>query len=161
MGGVISYCAYGSNCNLSVLHRYLIQHDVTPTGIVNLRRAHLEGHAIRTNYLMSSRYGAANIEPAKNGRVEGLLMEITPDVHRILRRKEGCPHRYREINVCVHLPRRGQLILAMTYVVTDAFRLSIDMPVHPIYRDTVLAGARASGFSQKYQQHLSRLLCTA
>lgn len=159
--GMIAYFAYGSNTHLPSLSRYLIEHGIDPAGITNPRRAILEHYCLRTNYVMSTCVGATNIEQATHDRVEGLLMEISPTVHHVLRRKEGFPHRYREINVCLHLPRSRQLILAMTYVVSDEYRLTTDMPVHPTYREIVLDGARQAGFTKKYQHYLSRLLRTA
>lgn len=157
--GAISYFGYGSNTNTEALGAYLLMHGVDPQGLLNPRRALLKGWRIRTNYLMTSLAGAANIEPARDGKVEGVLMDITPDVHHALRRKEG--HRYREINVCVYLPRSRRLILAMTYVVADQYCLTHDMPVAAHYRKTVLEGARQAGFSKKYRHYLSRLLRTA
>lgn len=88
-------------------------------------------------------------------------MEITPAVHQVLRWKEGWPRRYREITVSVKLPRTRHLALALTYVVSEQYRLHIDVPVHPTYRETILQGAQAAGFTRRYQQHLSRILRTA
>ncbi len=76
--GSMLYFAYGSNTNLSVLHKYLVQHGCDPRGIRNPRRVFLDDFQIRTNYLMGGMTGATNIEPAKGKRVEGMLMEITP-----------------------------------------------------------------------------------
>lgn len=153
------YFAYGSN--IGSLHRYLTQHGVDPVGIANPRRAILDNYRIRTNYLRDGQTGAANIEPAKGERVEGVLMDISHEVHHLLRRKEGFPHRYRETSIFVHPPRSRRMILAMTYVVTREHRLPIDMPVHPSYRQIILEGAQKAGFTVKYRRHLSALLRTA
>jgi len=155
------YFAYGSNTNLPALRRYLVQHGLNFRDVSKPCRALLEGWRIRTNYLMSRMTGAANIEPTKGTRVEGLLMEMTPAVHQALRRKEGWPHRYREIAVTVTIPRTRQIMAAITYVVSKAYQLPVDMPVHEDYRDAVLDGAKQAGFTKKYQHYLSRLLRTA
>lgn len=155
------YWAYGSNSHLSALRNYLVRHEVSPKDISNPRRAILDDYRIRTNYLRDGRTGAANVEPALGHRVEGLLLDISSDVHRVLRRKEGFPHRYCEVNIFVHLPRSRRLIMAMTYIVTQECRLPTDMPVHQTYRQTLLEGAHQAGFTKKYQRHLSTLLRTA
>jgi hypothetical protein len=163
MGSIVIYFTYGSNTNLPVLRRYLVQHGVDPRGIRNARRAFLDDFRIRTNYMKTGLVGGAavNVEAAKGKRVEGLLMDISPEVHHLLRRKEGFPHRYREISIFVHLPRSHRLIMAMTYVVAEKYRLRTDMPVHPSYRSIILEGAHRAGFTKKYQRHLSALLRTA
>lgn len=160
MGFCMLYFGYGSNCDPNSLHRYLAQHGVDPKGIANPRRAFLDGWTIRTNYLRDGRTGAANIEPAKGKRVEGLLMDIGPEVHHLLRRKEGCPNRYGEASIFVHLPRSRRMILALTYIVTQECRLPIDMPVVPSYREIILEGAKKWGFSRDYQKRLRALLRT-
>jgi hypothetical protein len=159
---MILYFAYGSNTNLKRLRDYLAQRGCDPRGIRSPRRAFLDDYRIRTNYLMGGMTGAANIEPAQGKRVEGLLMDITAEVHHLLRRKEGWfSHRYREASIFVHLPRSRGLIMATTYVVSPQYQLKLDMPVHPKYRSTILQGAQRARFSQKYQRFLSRLLKTA
>ena len=155
------YFAYGSNCNIDVFHDYLVAHDLDPTAITNPRRALLDGWQLRCNYLMSGFTGAANIAPAKGKHVEGVLMEVTPEVHDLLRRKEGWPRRYREATVCVRMPRTRQVVNALTYIVTDECRLPTDMPVHPTYRSTILEAARYWKFSRDYQKRLRKVLCTA
>lgn len=158
---MVLYFAYGSNTNLHLLSEYLARRGVDPVAVLNPRRAILHDYRLRTNYLMGRLTGAANIEPSQGGRVEGLLMEIAPAVHQALRQKEGWPRRYREIAVTVTIPRTRRIIVALTYVVAEEYRLPIDVPVHPTYRAAVLKGARAACFTQKYQQHLSRVLRTA
>lgn len=159
-GVIVLYFAFGSNCNLSALHRYLVQHGCDPKGIRNPRRAILRNYRIASNYQMTDLWGAANIEPATGKHVEGVVMGISPDVHHLLHRKEGWPRRYRETTVCVHLPRMRQNLIARTYIVTDECRLTTDMPVHPDYRATILEAAQQWGFSRDYQKRLRKLLCT-
>jgi hypothetical protein len=158
---MLLYFAYGSNANLPALHHYLVLNEVDPQEILNPRRAILSGWQIRTNYLMTRLTAATNIEPSPRSRVEGVLMEISPAVHKALRRKEGWPHRYVERAVTVSLPRSRRVAVAFTYMVSDRYRLQLDMPVGEDYRSAILEAARTMGFTQKYQRHLLRLLRTA
>lgn len=157
----VNYFAYGSNIHLPVLRHYLRQHGCDPSGISNPRRAFLEGYRFRTNYLTCSLWGAANIEPDAHARVEGILMQVTPEVVECLRRKEGCPVRYDETTVAVRLPRSCHCIVAVTYRVTDEYSLPTDTLVHPTYRATILEGAQHWGFGRDYQKRLRRVLRTA
>ena len=93
--------------------------------------------------------------------VEGVVMQINAEVHDVLRRKEGFPWRYRETEVLVQIPRNGEIISAMTYVVSDEHRLSRNMPVSPTYRDAILRGASTFRFSRQYQAKLRSLLLCA
>lgn len=158
------YFAYGSNMNLPALRAYLALHHIDPVNIRHPEKAILHDYRLRTNYLRAGSTGAANIEAHVGARVEGLLMEITPAVHRLLRRKEGwAPHgegRYCETAIWASIPSTGSIAVALAYMVTSEYRLDKDMPVDPIYRQTILEGARQAVLSRRYQQELKRLLRT-
>jgi len=124
------------------------------------RRAILADFRFRTNYLTTSGYGAANIEPCTGDVVEGVLLTISEDARLALRDKEGFPHRYDEIYVEVALPSNGEMILALTYRVTPEHRLAHDAPVSQRYRSLILGGAKAAQLSHTYQGHLHDILKT-
>lgn len=154
------YFAYGSNLNLPHLSSWVRLFGVNPDEITNPRRAVLGDHQLRTNYLTTNGLGAANIEPAKGGAVEGLQLTITPAVHAALRAKEGHPIRYTEEEVLVTVPGRTRRVRALTYVVTPDHCLPVDMPVSDNYRRLVLDGARACRLSRIYQTRLLSILLT-
>ena len=155
---MLAYFAYGSNTDLDALALFLLRQDVDPAGVVGPHRAILHNYRLRTNYLTTGGFGAANVEPRKGSLVEGVVMQINAEVHDALRRKEGCPFRYHETEVIVQIPQNGEIISAMTYVVSDKHRMSRNMPVSSNYRDAILRGASTFRFSRKYQAKLRSLL---
>ena len=110
--------------------------------------------------MTAGRGAAANIEPADGHIVEGVVMEISDAVRDVLRTKEGWPFRYEEVPVRVRL-RNGWMVDAFTYVVTRDMRVPWDLPVSERYRQIIIDGARACGFTHRYQQQLHTLLKTA
>jgi hypothetical protein len=154
------YFAYGSNMNLAHLRNCVGRWGAEPRGIRQVRPATLVGYRLRTNYLRISGWGAANIEPAEDAAVEGVIMTISPEVHQALRAKEGAPHRYVETSVLV-LPRNAsRRVRAMTYLVSDEHCLPIDLPVTTTYRQLILDGAKDAKLSPRYQACLRRVLVT-
>jgi hypothetical protein len=157
---VIEYFAYGSNLNLSHLRDWLGRFGVQPDGANNPRRVVLLDYRLRTNYLTTSKLGAANIESSPGEVVEGLVFTISTEALEALRAKEGWPHRYDEIGVEVVVPRSRKTIQAVTYMVTPQFQLPIDVPVSARYRALILEGARVAHLSPAYQSHLREVLLT-
>ena len=156
------YFAYGSNINLDHLTDYLSTHGVTLDTELQAEAARLDGYVLRTNYFASSHgAGACNIEPAPDHHVEGVIITITPAIQKILRVKEGHPHRYHEIEVIVRTASTQAPVRAVTYVVTPEHRLDVDIPVTARYRDLILAGAQLFDFSKSYQRELHQRLRTA
>jgi hypothetical protein len=154
----MNYFAYGSNLHTPHLRSWLVRCGVDPQELGPGWRATLDGYRLRTNYLCSHGAGAANIEPAPRRTVEGVIMTITPAVHRVLRAKEGFPHRYTEIEVAVVPCGKRQAVNAMTYVVIPEWCLPFDVPVTVWYRQLILEGAASHGLSPAYQRYLRRLL---
>ena len=85
-------------------------------------------------------------------------IEITPAIRQVLRRKEGWPTRYQEIEIFVQVPATGDNVRAFTYVVTPENRLEFDLCVTPKYRQLILDGAKELRFSSSYQQQLDQIL---
>ena len=153
------YFAYGSNLHVTHFRDYLDTHGVTLDTELGGQHALLHNFRLRTNYYSNSHgAGACNIEPAPDHHVEGVVMAITPAIRDALRVKEGCPHRYEEIDVIVHTAATQEHVRAVTYVVTPMHRLDDDLPVTERYRSLILAGAKDFDFSESYQQMLRRLL---
>ena len=153
------YFAYGSNVNRHHLTDYLGTHGVTLDTDFDAQHALLHQWRLRTNYFASSHLaGACNIEPAPGHRAEGVVLSITPAIQDVLRLKEGFPLRYHEIEVIVHTAATQEHVRALTYVVTPAHRLDVDLPVTPRYRKLILAGAKHFGFSKAYQKELRSVL---
>lgn len=155
------YFAYGSNMNAPHLAEYLDTHGVTLDTELRGQHALLQNYRLRTNYFARSHgAGACNIEPARDHHVEGVVIEITPAIQDVLRVKEGFPHGYEEIDVDVDTASTQASVRALTYIVTPAHRLDVDLPVTARYRDLILAGAKHFDFSVKYQRRLHRQLQT-
>ena len=156
------YFAYGSNINLGHFTEYLDKHGVTLDTDFQAEHALLHNFRLRTNYFAGSHgAGACNIEPAPDHHVEGVVMSISSAIQDALRVKEGFPHRYHEIDVIVHTAATRAPVRALTYVVTPAHRLDVDLPVTAQYRALILAGAKHFGFSESYQHELQQRLRTA
>ena len=160
--GVMRYFAYGSNINLDYLTDYLSTHGITLDTELGGQQALLHNFRLRTNYFAGSHgAGACNIEPAPDHHVEGVVMSISSAIQDALRVKEGFPLRYHEIEVIVHTAATRAPVRALTYVVTPAHRLEVDLPVTTRYRALILAGAKHFGFSESYQHELQQRLRTA
>ena len=157
------YFAYGSNLNIPHLTEYLDTHGVTQEDTeLKAEHALLHNFRLRTNYFSGSHgAGACNIEPEQAKCVEGVVMTITPAIQKILRVKEGHPHRYHETEVEVHTALTQAPVRALTYVVTPEYRLDVDLPVTARYRALILAGAKNFRLSESYQQSLRSQLRTA
>ena len=155
----MDYFAYGSNINLLQLATLLAEHGVDPDEIGHPRRAVLPHHRLRTNYYSSAHCaGACNVEPDEDHHVEGIVMAVTDSVHHCLRGKEGYPLCYEEVDV--EVATSTGVVPSFIYMVTSARQLTIDLPVTPAYRRTILDGARQFRFSQSYLRQLRSLLRT-
>ena len=131
---------------------------VDPDELGPVRRAILPGYRLRTNYRRSFGIGACNIEPSPRGKVEGIVMPVTPSIRRALRLKEGHPHRYAEIEIAVTPLGKKRTVRAFTYKVTPAYCLPFDVRVAQEYRRLILEGAASHQLSPHYQKHLRRML---
>ncbi len=153
------YFAYGSNMNSVHLTGWLQEFGVLDEPQI-MSSATLHGYRLRTNYVASRGLGAANVEAAKGWRIEGLLFQITPEIRRGLRAKEGWPTRYQETIELVNVSGRRRRVRALTYQVTDQCRLSKNIPVSGRYRQLILEGARKGGLTAAYQEFLRSILVT-
>ena len=155
----LTYFAYGSNANILYFTHYLEACGTSPAGLRNEQHAILHGYRFRTNCLTESSGGAANIEPHEGARVEGVAMEIAPEILKVLRDKEDYPAGYREITVAVEVPAwKRKDVEAFTYVVTRKFELPFDQPVSIEYRHLIMAGAQQFKFSESYREYLGEKL---
>ena len=153
----MNYFAYGSNINLLHLATLLAERGVDPDEVSHPRHAVLPHYRLRTNYYSCAhRAGACNVEPDADRHVEGVVMTITDAVHHFFRGKEGHPSCYEEIDVEVETSAR--VVPSFTYRVTPERQLTIDLPVTPAYRRTILDGARQFRFGRGYQRQLRTLL---
>ncbi len=154
-----NYFGYGSNMNVLYLKHYLEACGASPRGLGNQQRAILHGYRFRTNCLTESSGGAANIEPHEGSKVEGVIVEVSPEILKVLRDKEDWPDGYKEITVSVEVPAlKRNDVPAFTYIVTQKYALPFDQPVSLDYRHIILAGAHRLGLSEAYCQHLEKQL---
>jgi cation transport regulator ChaC len=153
------YFAYGSNLNLDHLADYLTSRGVPWSAPKRPSIALLPDHRIRTNYFSTAHQaGACNVEPAAGRTVEGVVWEVTEDVRSALRRKEGYPRCYEEVEIQVIIPSTKKIVPAFTYLVNPVHRLDRNLPVTREYRQLILDGAKAVGLSTTYQTFLRHML---
>ncbi len=151
------YFAYGSNINIEHLQSYLAQAGIDPGDITDVQHANLPRYCLRTNYFSHGHCaGACNIEPTRNGIVEGITMKIMKSAREALRTKEGFPSCYKEVEILAH-GASGE-VAAFTYMVVPERRFLFDLPVTPEYRQLILDGAKERELSQSYQRLLRRNL---
>ena len=160
MAGTTSlrYFTYGSNMNLQHLLKWCGFSDIIGPSDLQPQKVILPDFRFRTNYISSKGAGAANIEECPGSHVEGVLLSIPLVMRGRIRCKEGYPTRYNEIYVNVEDATTGEMMSAMTYQVSDDYRLNTDISVQAVYRDRILAGAKQHQLSKTYQQFLADFL---
>lgn len=133
------------------------QQQLGKPNVLHLAVGCLEGHRLVWNYRSPRRgAGAANVEPAVQRSVPGLLLEVDDATLSGLDRKEGHPGRYlRQLQTC--RVWSGELREAWVYRVVPAYRERALVPPRAGYRDILLAAARRHGFPAEYIAELEAL----
>ena len=156
------YFAYGSNMHTAYLRRWLNSQGADLDGLGDATPAILRDYRMRTNYWsLRHRAGAANIEPARRQYVEGVVIPITSEIRKLLRKKEGWPRIYRERAVRAESLSERWTARAFTYMVAPDYRLPFDWPVSPRYRRIIMEAAKERRFTPSYRDQLDQLLYIA
>jgi gamma-glutamylcyclotransferase (GGCT)/AIG2-like uncharacterized protein YtfP len=109
---------YGSGMNHQELMTWLKANNYDSTIILDATPAVLEDYDLVWNYYSPSRGGGTvNLEPSKNARVWGLLVEVEDRGLKALDKKEGHPVSYvrGDNRVCVKRVSDGQTVFAWLY----------------------------------------------
>ena len=153
------YLSYGSNMNQDNMDRFCdrIGRPRIELGSKNPHRGILHGYRLDFNYhsrLMGG--GAGNLTPAADGRVEGVVYDMSDEDFVTLDEKEGLPFAYRRITVPVTLEDGTVLPQVITYVACDDRVASFSAPTLA-YKQDLIDGARANGLSQRWIAMLEAL----
>lgn len=149
--------AYGSNMDLGDLSSWFEGRGMGKPRVLHLAVASLPEHRLVWNYRSLSRgAGAANVEPAKDSSVPGLLLQLDEGTLGGLDRKEGHPERYRREHLACRV-WSGEPRDAWVYRVQPAYRQAEFVAPRREYRDLLLGAARRHGFPAEYISALERL----
>lgn len=147
------YFAYGSNMDEEDLESWCLRNRYSPIRPLAKEVAVLRGWKLVFNHYSPRRKGGvANIQKCESEEVWGLLMEITEDDFRKLRKKEGAPEVYQEELVSV-LTRAGSVKEAITFVV----KRPAAQFVPPTHHYLLIRSAVKNGFPTDYLQKLKSI----
>jgi|SRR5690554_3784783 len=124
--------------------------------------AYIEGFKLSFNHYSKERKGGvANIisqHDTDNSsiRTYGLLFEIDNQTRNIIRKKEGYPQDYGEIELCVHLAN-GTTVKAITYKVQKKMETVSEKKPTGYYLGLILSNARKNHFPQAYISFLENI----
>lgn len=148
--GFVTYFAYGSCMSPQDFQRTVPQFEL-------LGRAVLDGYEVAFTIYSDGRMGGvADIVPAPDSRVEGVLYAFPEALLDGLDAREGVPDGvYKRIQVEVDY--RGQPMQAETYTVVN--KADKELAPSNMYRDIILDGARllSDDYRQQLQQHMETL----
>lgn len=131
----VLYFAYGSCMSPEDLARDVSEFEVIGPALV---RGYRLGF---TRYSRARRGGVADLVPDLSGVVEGVLYRLPLEQLPALDQREGAPDNYRRDFIAVRTPDGRMYDRVLTYVV--AHKAAEEIPPHPDYAATILAGATA------------------
>lgn len=113
--------------------------------------AKLHNYKLTFNYYSRSRDGgAANIMPLKGSCVYGLLLKINKEGLKLIRRKEGHPKYYEEINIEVESLDGEKINNVKSYKVVKERELASFQAPTRSYMDLIINNARNYNFPIDY-----------
>ena len=153
------YFAYGSNMDEKDLKEWCKKKNRTFPDWKELGVACLETYELSFNYCSTGRNGgAANLMNVSGSYVYGLLFEITKEYDiETLRKKEGCPNYYEEIDLTVKWGGKDIKNVKTYKVVKEKEKSDHQKPTKD-YMDLILNNALKNKFPSKYIQHLKSIV---
>lgn len=142
----VLYFAYGSCMSPEDLARDVAEFEVVGPALVRGFRLGF------TRYSRARRGGVADLVPDLAGVVEGVLYRLPVEQLAALDEREGAPDNYRRDFIAVRTPDGRIYDRVLTYVVGD--KATEEIPPHPDYAATILAGARAY-LSRRYVEQVA------
>jgi cation transport regulator ChaC len=153
------YCfAYGSNMDREDLNSWCEKEGRTKIDFSNVSPAKLNGYKLSFNYFSSSRgAGVANIMRSDKDCVYGILIELDEESINTLRKKEGFPNCYDEINVEVIKFADTKVQGAKTYKVKTENETPGYQAPKKYYLNLIIRNAEKYGFPDEYIEFLNSL----
>jgi len=158
----VKYFAYGSNMDINDLLQWCETRKLSLSQFELTGTAYIEGFKLSFNHYSKERKGGvANIisqHDTDNSsiRTYGLLFEIDNQTRNIIRKKEGYPQDYGEIELCVHLAN-GTTVKAITYKVQKKMETVSEKKPTGYYLGLILSNARKNHFPQAYISFLENI----
>jgi gamma-glutamylcyclotransferase len=146
----INYFAYASNMAAEVIEGLCPQHHF-------LGVARLDGYRLAfTRRSIRTETGVADVVPAGNETVWGVLYEIENDELTAIDRKEGYNWAYTRVMCPVLLEAGGQSLLAVVYTV----RVKEPAEILPSrqYLDRLIAAGHDRGLPKEYVEKLEAII---
>ncbi len=155
------YFSYGSNMDEEDFNKWCENHGkdkIFQSIFNNIRPAKLDGYKLSFNYFSTRRKGgAANIIESHTDCVYGLLSEIENGDLDIIRKKEGYPKSYNEINVNVERLSDGIKVNDVkTYKVDENKQEKRDCPPTDKYLCLIIRNAIKYKFPFYYIEYLNQ-----
>jgi len=152
---IVPYFAYGSNMDAADLARWCDKNGYKPLSVETVMPVVLEGHKLVFNHYSKGREGgAANIIASKADRVYGLLFFLTVEDLEKIRKKEGYPNAYAEINVAVRDTKGRVISDVFTYKVRENIEKSSHQPPTKYYLSLISDSAKRYNFPSDYIGYL-------
>lgn len=158
----MKYFAYGSNMDINDLLQWCKTRKLSLSQFELTGTAYIEGFRLSFNHYSKERQGGvANIMPQHDPdnsdiRTYGLLFEIDNKTREIIRKKEGYPQDYDEIELYVYLAN-GTTVKAMTYKVQKKMETVSEQKPTEYYLGLILSNARKNHFPQYYISFLESI----
>jgi hypothetical protein len=148
---MVYYFAYGSNMDKKDLDKWCERKGFPTINFSSLKPAKLEGYRLEFNYLSSSRNGgAANLMKDPGKSVYGLLMELSEKDFEKIRKKEGAPTFYQEMEARVTPIREESTVKARTFKVRKKKESEGFEPPTSHYLSLLTKNAKTRGFPEEY-----------
>lgn len=152
------YFAYGSNMDEEDLNRWCEECGYPKVTFLRVLPAKLNNYVLSFNYFSISRNGgAANIMESKKDAIYGLLIELKDEDIHIIRKKEGFPNNYTEINVSVKTFDNILVENVKTYKVVKQRERKDFVPPTKYYLGLIIKNAKKYKFPLSYINFLESI----
>lgn len=153
------YFAYGSNMDENDLRKWCEKNKRLFPEWKIVGVACLENYKLSFNYYSTGRNGgAANLMEHSDNKVYGLLFEITKEYdHETVRKKEGYPDYYDELQVNVTLEDKKIINNVTTYKVVKKREKADHQKPTQYYMDLILRNACKNSFPTEYIRFLATI----
>jgi len=140
------------------LDRWCNKNNFPKITLKSIIPAKLSDYRLEFNYFSSIRgCGAANIMKEENGVVYGLLIEVNNDDFQKIRKKEGWPNYYKEMEVCLNSLEGKSIGKATTYKVIENKELNYHQPPSKDYLCLIISNATKYEFPSSYVEALMQI----
>ena len=153
---MVFYFTYGSNMHQEDLNRWCDKKLVFRIQVENPKVAELKGYRLDFNYFSSSRSsGAANIMEESGSSVFGLVFELDDEDYSKIKKKEGAPFFYKELDVEVVVD--GEIKEAKTFKVVSEKEKDYFVKPSEEYLGLIIESAKKYNFPEEYVEMLENI----